>query len=460
MKYLRVSIAAITLLIAAAGFLPAAMADTVLTPGGKTQSAPIPITTEIQIPGAGLLPLDKGNTDGKIRDLADYIGRFYNFAIAIVGMIAAVMLIIGGFQYLTSGGDPGKVAAGKKRIIDALVGIVLALSAYTILFTVNPALLTFRLPNLSPVSTQVTVMPFCDILEKQYGVKATPMQWKKDVPANTHCGAPGAIETVTKTQGGKEVKSRLWCVFREAGGESRYSAGGCTEGDRHEVYRMVRANYTFEVPTLCMPTVKYNSNDMEQYFQKNGFAPPPSELAQCVSCLDLTKSNAEAMGWGGSAACVAWMNIANNGNPDDGRFNLSVKKGGPGVTDPTGFVLDHLDWEHENHMYYCAWSTHYDTCVEVDLDCPDTHSCGGYDSENIKFCEAGQEYCTDNDLDAFVTGSYAKHLGPICAANPCNATGHCNTGVISRVSELAGTDGVSVIVRGATLGFVDSSSCD
>jgi hypothetical protein len=88
---------------------------------------------------------------GKVKDLAGYLGVMYNFLISIVGVITAVMMMVGGFQYLTAGGDKSKVDAGKERIKNALVGMVLALSSFLILNTINPDLLVFKVPEIGGV---------------------------------------------------------------------------------------------------------------------------------------------------------------------------------------------------------------------------------------------------------------------------------------------------------------------
>ena len=43
----------------------------------------------------------------------------------VVGVISIVMVIVGGFQYVTSGGDSGKVTTAKNTIMYALIGIVI-----------------------------------------------------------------------------------------------------------------------------------------------------------------------------------------------------------------------------------------------------------------------------------------------------------------------------------------------
>jgi hypothetical protein len=50
----------------------------------------------------------------------------------IVGIVAVVMIIIGGFRYITSNGDSSQIASAKNTIIYALVGLVVAVMAQAI----------------------------------------------------------------------------------------------------------------------------------------------------------------------------------------------------------------------------------------------------------------------------------------------------------------------------------------
>ena len=54
------------------------------------------------------------------------------------------MIVIGGVQIIFSGGSSGKIAEGKKRITEAIWGLILALAAYLILYTINPDLISLK----------------------------------------------------------------------------------------------------------------------------------------------------------------------------------------------------------------------------------------------------------------------------------------------------------------------------
>lgn len=48
------------------------------------------------------------------------------------------MIIIGGFNFMTSAGDPGKVKKGKDTILYGIIGLVVALLAFAIVnFVLN-----------------------------------------------------------------------------------------------------------------------------------------------------------------------------------------------------------------------------------------------------------------------------------------------------------------------------------
>ncbi|HZL07950.1 MAG TPA: pilin [Candidatus Dormibacteraeota bacterium] len=67
-----------------------------------------------------------GNTIGKAAK-----GLVNVFSI-IVGVVAVVMIIYGGFRYITSGGDSGRVGNAKNSLIYAIVGLVIVALAQLI----------------------------------------------------------------------------------------------------------------------------------------------------------------------------------------------------------------------------------------------------------------------------------------------------------------------------------------
>ena len=93
-------------------------------------------------------PAGAGNVCGRDADghaipcsdsaLNNLITQIINVFSIIVGVIAVIMIIYGGFRYITSGGDSGKVGEAKNTIVFALVGlIIVALAQFIVKFVLN-----------------------------------------------------------------------------------------------------------------------------------------------------------------------------------------------------------------------------------------------------------------------------------------------------------------------------------
>ncbi len=80
------------------------------------------------------------NRCGSEENLNGVISRIVNLLSVIVGIVAVVMIIIGGFKYITSGGDSGSITSAKHTIIYAIVGlIIVALAQVIVRFVLSKA---------------------------------------------------------------------------------------------------------------------------------------------------------------------------------------------------------------------------------------------------------------------------------------------------------------------------------
>jgi len=50
----------------------------------------------------------------------------------VVGILSVIMIMVGGFKYVTSGGDSGKITSAKSTVVYALIGLVIAALAQTL----------------------------------------------------------------------------------------------------------------------------------------------------------------------------------------------------------------------------------------------------------------------------------------------------------------------------------------
>ncbi len=65
-------------------------------------------------------------------DLMTTLNTIINVVIGIIGFVAVMVIILGGVQYTTSAGDSGKVKKAKDTIMYGIIGLVVALMAYSI----------------------------------------------------------------------------------------------------------------------------------------------------------------------------------------------------------------------------------------------------------------------------------------------------------------------------------------
>jgi len=111
-------------------------------------------TPQVQIPNTEFnktVDVGKFNTQtGKMESdlLARYILGFYNYGLAIAGILATIVLMGGGVVWLVSAGDPGKISQAKELIAGSISGVVILVIAWMLLNTINP-----NLVNLTQLKT-------------------------------------------------------------------------------------------------------------------------------------------------------------------------------------------------------------------------------------------------------------------------------------------------------------------
>ena len=80
------------------------------------------------------------------QDINQIIVWLYYFIIGISGFSAFFMFVLGGFKWSSSAGDPSIIKEAGDMISSAAIGVLIILSAYLILQTINPELTTLNLP--------------------------------------------------------------------------------------------------------------------------------------------------------------------------------------------------------------------------------------------------------------------------------------------------------------------------
>ncbi len=71
-------------------------------------------------------------TQGSATSVENLIGDIVNILSIIVGVVAVIMIIYGGFRYVTSSGDSANISTAKNIIIYAIIGLIVAALAQII----------------------------------------------------------------------------------------------------------------------------------------------------------------------------------------------------------------------------------------------------------------------------------------------------------------------------------------
>ncbi len=130
-------ITATTLMVAVPGVLPlgiAAAAPNCNATGSNIAAGATGALTTTTNPTS----ITCGGTDtstGSVGTIANNIVTIFSY---IVGAVSIIMIIYGGFRYVTSGGDQNAVGSAKNTLIYAIVGLVIvALAQLIVHFVLN-----------------------------------------------------------------------------------------------------------------------------------------------------------------------------------------------------------------------------------------------------------------------------------------------------------------------------------
>lgn len=151
-----------------------------------------------------------------VESLGEYVNAFYEWAFYAALIIAVVMIMIGGLQYMVGKGV-GDVQKAKSRISNAIIGVVILLGAYTILATVNPALINLEMPSIPKIKTVLYVdeNSWCDsLLDAGYQLEFNNQQLTKGAIHGGECGDKATV--VTGPSGAETTIEE--CPFRDCSG--------------------------------------------------------------------------------------------------------------------------------------------------------------------------------------------------------------------------------------------------
>jgi len=76
------------------------------------------------------------------QDIRVTIAAIINVALGLLGIVAVVIVLTGGFKWMTAGGDEGKVDEAKNLIKAGVIGLAIIVTAYAIANFVISSLIT------------------------------------------------------------------------------------------------------------------------------------------------------------------------------------------------------------------------------------------------------------------------------------------------------------------------------
>lgn len=136
--------------------------ETLKACGGSTDAANEKIG--FCLPAGGAETAVSFGGKNRFENFGEFIAFIYRYGTWAATIIAVFIVLIGGIQWMVSGGNSAMIDSAKKRIGGAIMGLILLALSYTILNTLNPYLVNFRLPNVWLVNELELSPPLCSQL--------------------------------------------------------------------------------------------------------------------------------------------------------------------------------------------------------------------------------------------------------------------------------------------------------
>jgi len=150
---------------------------------------------QAQTPYTLLEPLPGIGDNGTVSGFGAYIAGAFKLAIGLATVLAVVQLSIGGFKYMTTEAFTGKSDA-KKTITDAIFGLILLLSSYLLLRTINPDLVNQNL-IIPPAGGRIQV----DVETQEVGFESITDRTFEEASQDTPQGTQSTTQCISTITG-------------------------------------------------------------------------------------------------------------------------------------------------------------------------------------------------------------------------------------------------------------------
>jgi hypothetical protein len=236
-------------------------------------SDPICFKPQIEIPGMDkVFEVCPTGADYGYKITGLGIGQFiivvFKYSIGIIGILAAIVLMVGGVIWLTAGGNQSKVGEAQNWIKGSLTGLVLALTSFLLLSTINSSLVVIK--NIAPWEVGERPSGCCNEC-----TKTKPEDLCGDTPPNevvsggksTYTCPKGSTEYnpathICREKGGsyKVVRNEGCCVYTARVAPTWATPGEIPFIGKYAKKIMIGAIET-NIGTGCVSGIKYKSVD-------------------------------------------------------------------------------------------------------------------------------------------------------------------------------------------------------
>ncbi len=166
----------------------------------KMISTPV---NKISIPGLTYsepqVTVENGVTYQHLPYIGNYIVAIYKYLVLALSIIAVVMVIVSGLTWMTSGGNSAQIEAVKERIGKALIGLLITVGSYTMLYLINPDLVAFK--NLKVRYITQEPLPYVEGGDTEVGSSDLAVIQADGTfapPTDTYCPKSGGVAAIPK----------------------------------------------------------------------------------------------------------------------------------------------------------------------------------------------------------------------------------------------------------------------
>jgi hypothetical protein len=135
------------------------------------------------------------------KNIGEYLNLMFKIGIGICAVLAVIMIVLGGIQYMGNESVFGKVEA-KDKIWKAILGLLIALGAFALLNTIDPALLGREGLQVDQVSANIIDLPEAGDTTVDNNCKNGNATYSTNNPVS-----PGVTSALVKLKDGWSISS-------------------------------------------------------------------------------------------------------------------------------------------------------------------------------------------------------------------------------------------------------------